>query len=97
MAVLRNVDGTEMLIDCNCGCDNGIRFRIDKEDFDYYCFMSYTNGNFYREQNDTMWKVLCRKLKKIWAIIRNKDFHYADIVMTKDDFDKFRGYISSIN
>ena len=35
MAVLKNKDGTELLVDCNCGCDNGMRFRIDKEDIDY--------------------------------------------------------------
>lgn len=96
MAALKNKDGTEFLIDCCCGCDDGIRFRIDKEDFDYYCFMSYTNGNFYSEQNETVWGVLSKKLKKIWAIIRNKDFYYAEVFMTKDDFNEFREYINNI-
>lgn len=96
MAVLKNSDGTEILIDCCCKCDDGIRFRINKMDFDYYCLMTYTNGAFYRDQDDTIWKVLCNKFKKILAIIRNKDFYYAEIVMTKDDFDEFKGYINSI-
>ena len=39
MAVLKNKEGTEFLVDCGCGCDEGIRFRIDKEDFDFYCFI----------------------------------------------------------
>ena len=97
MAVLRSKDGRDMLIDCSCGCDNGVRFRIDKEDFDNYCFMSYTNGKFYTEQCEGMWRVFCKKLKKIWAIIRNKDFHYADMFMTKDEFDEFKEYINSID
>ena len=97
MAVLKNKDNTEMYIDCNCGCDSGIRFRIDKEDFDYYCFMSFTNGNFYMEQGDKITRVLSKKLKKIWAIIRNKDFYYSDIIMTKDDFNEFKKYINSID
>lgn len=96
MAVLKNKNNTELLVDCSCGCDEGIRFRIDKEDFDYYCFMTYTNGRFYSEQNDKLWKVFCKKLKKIWAIIRNKDFYYAEVVMTKEQFDKFKEYINSI-
>lgn len=96
MAVLKNKDGTELLVDCCCGCNEGIRFRVDKNDFDYYCFMSYTNGNFYREQGDTFWRVLSKKLEKIWAIIRNKDFYYSEVVMTKDEFDEFREYINSI-
>ena len=72
MAVLKNKTGTELLVDCGCGCDDGIRFRVDKEDFDYYCFMSYTSGNFYRDQADTLWRVFLKKLKKVWAIIMRK-------------------------
>lgn len=98
MAVLKSKDGTELLVDCCCGCNEGIRLRIDKfdEDLDYYCFMYYTNGQFYREQDDKMWIVFCKKLKKIWAIIRNKDFYYAEVTMSKDEFNEFREYINSI-
>lgn len=96
MAVLKNSDGTELLVDCSCGCNDGFRFRIDKMDYDYYCFMSYTNGAFYRDQEDTFWRVLRKKLKKIWAIIRNKDYYYGEVVMTKDDFEEFRKYINAV-
>lgn len=98
MSVLKNKDGKELYVDCCCGCDEGIRFKIDKfvDDFDYYCFMTYTNGQFYREQGDKLWRVFCKKLKKIWAIIRNKDFYYAEVIMTKNDFNEFREYINSI-
>lgn len=96
MAVLKNKNGTELYVDCCCGCDDGIRFRVNKDDFDYYCFMSYTNGQFYREQDDKMWRVFCKKLKKIWAIIRNKDFYYAEVTMTKDEFNEFREYINAV-
>lgn len=95
MAVLKNTDGTEMLVDCCCGCDKGIRFRIEKDD-DYYCFMSYTNGNFYREQGDTILDVICKKLKKVWAIIRNKDFYYAEMMLTKAEFEEFKKYINEV-
>ena len=96
MAVLKSKDGTELLVDCHCGCDSGIRFRVDKEDDDGYWFMSYTNGKFYTEQFQGMWRVFCRKLKKILAIIRNKDFYYAEMFITKDEFEEFREYINSI-
>ena len=33
------------------------------------------------------------KLKKIWAIIRNKDFYYSDIVLTKEDFKEFKKWV----
>ena len=96
MSVLKNKDGTELLVDCHCGCDSGIRFKIDKEDDDYYCFASYTNGKFYTEQCEGMWRVFRKKLKKIWAIIRNKDFYYTEFFMTNSEFDEFREYINSI-
>ena len=97
MAVLKNKDGKELYVDCCCGCDSGIRFKVDKDDdFDCYFVMTYTNGNFYEEQADTIWGVLYGKFKKIWAIIRNKDFYYSDLVMTKDDFNEFKEYINSI-
>ena len=96
MAALKNKDGTELYIDCHCGCNEGIRFRVNKDDFDYYCFMSYTNGNFYKEQCEKMWCVLYKKLKKIGAIIRNKDYYYNELIMTKEEFNEFKEYINSI-
>lgn len=97
MAVLKNKDGKELYIDCCCGCDEGIRFKINKDDdFDYYFIMTYTNGSFYKEQGETIWGVLCKKFKKTWAIIRNKDFYYSEVVMTKDDFNEFKEYLNSI-
>lgn len=96
MAVLKNKDGREMYIDCLCGCDQGIRFRIDKDDLNYYCFMSYTNGKFYTEQSNTFYGTFRRKMRKIWAIIRNKDYRYSEIEMTKEEFDEFKEYINSI-
>ena len=96
MAILRSKDGAEILVNCTCGCDNGVLFKIDKEDDDYYCFMTYTNSMFYTEQYDG-WSLFCKKLKRIWAIIRNKDYHYTDTFMTKAEFDEFREYINSID
>lgn len=94
MAVFKNNDGTELYVDCCCKCNDGIRIRIDKDAFGYYSYISYTNGTFYTDQGDTILKVIRKKLKKIWAIIRNKDFYYAEICMTKDEFDLFKEYIN---
>jgi hypothetical protein len=96
MAVLKSNDNTNLIISCKCGCDEGIRFQIDKDDYDMYNIMTYLNGRFYAEQCETFWQVLCKKLKKICAVIRNKDFYYSEIVMTKDDFVEFKEYVNSI-
>ena len=96
MAVFKNKGGTDLFIDCMCGCDQGIRFKIDKDDLDYYCFMTYTNGSYYSERRETFWRVFYRKLKKIWSVVANKDFYYSDIIMTKEEFEEFKEYINSI-
>lgn len=53
-------------------------------------------GSFYSEQDETIWRIICKKLRKIWAIIRNKDFYYSDVIMSKSDFVKFREMINSM-
>jgi hypothetical protein len=44
-----------------------------------------------------MWRVLCKKLKRILAIIMNKDHHYADTFLTKTEFEEFKEYINAID
>ena len=47
MATLKSSDNKEMIITCRCGCDEGIRVKID-ESFGDYCYLSYISGNFYK-------------------------------------------------
>lgn len=89
MAVFKNFKDDELIISCKCGCDEGIHFKIENYEDSDYAFLSYTNGNFYTQQIPSF-----EKLKKIWAIIRNKDFYYSDIVLTKDDFNEFKEWIN---
>lgn len=96
MAVMKSKNSNDLVVDCRCGCDTGIRIRIDKDDEDSYCFLTYTNGNYYREQSDKLWCVIYKKLNKIWHIFRNKDYYYSDICMTKAEFKEFQEYVSSI-
>lgn len=88
MAVLKTKDNSEMAIICKCGCDEGIRIKIDTE-FGDYAYMSYVSGNFYKEQCG-----IIQKLKKIWDIIRNKDFYYSDIIMTKEDWEEYKKWVN---
>ena len=93
MAVLKSEDGKELLVDCSDGCDEGMRLRIDPEGPFGFCFVSFTSGNYYRDQY-TMWDLFCKKLKKIIAIIRNQDYYYSEIEMTYEDFERFKEYIN---
>lgn len=92
MAVLKSKDNKELIISCKCGCDEGVHIKIDDSCGDY-AYQVFTNGNFYKEQYG-MFGVLKEKLKKILAIIRNKDYYYSDIIMSKEDFNEFKDWIN---
>lgn len=94
MSVLKTKDGRELILSCRCGCDDGIHFKIDK-DFEDYMYMMYTNVNFYRDQDNGFFRTLVNKLRKIFAIIFNRDYYYAEAVFSKEDFEEFREYINS--
>jgi hypothetical protein len=96
MAVMRSKNGKELMVDCECGCSEGVRIKVNTEDFDMYFLVTYTNGNFYRDQNESIFGVIKKKLKKIYAILANKDYCYSEICMTKDDFKEFKEFISGI-
>lgn len=93
MAVFKTTDETELIVSCNCGCENGIHLRIDKDDEKWYTIMTYTNGNFYRDQTN-VFHTFKNKLKKIWAIIRNKDYYYSDVIMSKEEYQELKAYLN---
>ena len=51
--------------------------------------MTYLSGNWYKEQAEFI-----KKLKKIWAIIRNKDFYYSEIILNKKDWEEYKKWIN---
>lgn len=90
MAVLKNTKDNELIITCHCGCDDSVHISVEDFSDGSYAFMTYMNGNFYSEQKHPF----IEKIKKIWAIIRNKDYFYSDVVMTKDEFNGFVEWIN---
>lgn len=96
MAVMISEDKKDLIVTCKCGCQEAIHIKIDDEDkdSDYYAIQTYMNGNWYRDQGDRVLRTIGRKLKKIWAIIRNKDYYYSDVLMSREDFKKFKEYIN---
>ena len=92
MAVFKTKDNSEMVVMCKCGCDEGLRVKIDEE-FGDYAYLTYVSGNWYAEQ-EGVFRRFIEKLKKIWEIIRNKDFYYSEIIMSKEDFEKYKKWIN---
>lgn len=101
MAVLKSDDGKDLIVTCECGCDEGIHIRIEKyhgvnPETDSFAYATCLNSNWYRDQGKKMKYVIWDKLRKIWAIIRSKDFYYSEILMTRKDFETFREYINGV-
>ena len=105
MSVLKSEDDKDLIVTCRCGCDEGLHIRIERDEAadnidpenDTFCYVTCLNSNWYRDQGKKIWRVIYEKLRKIWAIIRNKDFYYSEIIMSRKDFELFREYIGEID
>ena len=89
-------DKKELVVTCNCGCEEGVHIiKIEPDEYDdSVAYLAYISGNFYKEQEKSFWNIFRDKIKKIFCIIRNKDFYYSDIRMDKEDFQQFKEYIN---
>lgn len=84
-----------MIVTCSCGCDDGVHIiKVNPEYDGSIACLSYVSGNFYKKQENTFLGVFKNKLKNIWSIIRNKDYYYSDILMSKEDFQQLKDYIN---
>lgn len=95
MAVMISQDKKDLIVSCKCGCDQGIHFRLEHfDDLDSMMYMSVLSGKFYRDQEMSIFGIIRSKLKRIWAVIRNKDYYYSDMSMSVEDFQVFKEYIN---
>ena len=76
----------------------GLKVIVDKEDMeDSGVLMAFFSSDYYHTQNMSIFNVIKTKLKKIWYIIRNKDYCYSEILLTGKEFDEFRNHLNKIN
>ena len=96
MAVMISDDKKELIVTCKGGCQDTIHIKVDDKDKDndYYAIQTYMNSNWYRDQDDIVIRCIGRKLKKIWAIIRNKDYYYSEVLMSREDVRKYKEYVN---
>ena len=95
MSVLISSDKKELIVTCDCGCGQAFNIIIDRDpDLDQYAYMCFMKNNFVTEYEKNPLRTLKIKLKKIWFILRGKDYCYSDTVMSKKDFEEFKRYIN---
>ena len=95
MAIMKSKDGKNLIVDCSCGCDEGLRIRINEFDKDTYAILTYTSGNFYKDQKN-WWCIFKLKCKKIWHIIKGKDYCYSEILISKEEFKELKEYLNEV-
>lgn len=57
MAVLLSKDKKELIVSCSCGCEDSFHLTIDCDDDTDYAFLSYMNGDFYRNKNTSFFVI----------------------------------------
>ena len=89
----------DMLVTCNCGCQEGMEFRFVKEKYD-----DINNTDYFIELCTSEWgseqdhgiRRLKFVIQKIWKIIRGKDFYYSEIMLTPEQWKEFKAKINEV-
>ena len=79
---------------CSCGCGSGIVLKAEK-DGDYGYFLSLVSDKWYTSST-TAWERFKEKCKRIWCIIRNKEYYYFDICVRKKDLEEFKEFVAKM-
>ena len=75
---------------CNCGCINGFSFTFrieDDDDLDYVYLSTFASG-FYAYQCKFL-KILKERIKAAWFMLRGKEYHLHEVILTKEQWDDF--------
>ncbi len=84
-----------MALFCSCGCHDGVVLKIDKDIDGKIAFLSLVSDKFYSEQNGFFLR-LGEKIKRIWRILRNKEYCYFEIVLKEKDIEEFKGFVNKM-
>lgn len=85
--------GNEFIAFCNCGCGNGVVLKFDNEDDELS--MQLVSDNFYFMQNKGKMS-LKEKIKRIWYIIKGKEYCYFDILIDKKELQEFKEFVEKL-
>ena len=94
--IYRNVNGGKcFLINCSCGCGDEIEIRVypDKEYGDVS--INIVASKWYAEQCGVFGQIK-KKLRKIWWVIRGKDYYHCDLILKKDQWTEFAKLVNEI-
>lgn len=93
---LKDDENKNATLYCSCGCENGIIIRAEKaNENEPCCTLSFVNDIWYTSQN-TGWDIFKEKCKRIWAILRNKEYYYFYITIRSKELESFKKFIAEM-
>lgn len=94
MSVFFTKDKQELIVTCNCGCEEAFHLKVNRdEEDDFYSVLYFMKSNFDTEYAASPWRAFKIKMRKIRCILRNKDYYYSDVILTKEDFAELKRYL----
>lgn len=78
---------------CSCGCNKGVALKAETDNWG--CYLSLVSDVFHM-QADTGWDRFKKKCKRIWSIVRNKEYIYFDICIDPDDLKEFKEFVAKM-
>lgn len=79
---------------CKCGCGNGVILKADN-DKDFGISLQLVSDNFYGGYSNRK-NSIKEKIKRIWYIIRNKEYCYFDILIDRNELQEFKEFIMKL-
>lgn len=78
---------------CKCGCMDGVVLKADNTDNELS--LQLVSDYFYLMQSKG--KISLReKLKRIWFIIRGKEYCYFDILIDNEELQRFKEFVAGL-
>ena len=87
------MENNEYATFCECGCGNGVHLKAYKEDGELS--VQLVSNNFYSGRKNIK-NSLKEKLKRIWYIIANKEYCYFEILIHKNELQKFKDFVAKL-
>lgn len=87
------MNNNEYVTFCKCGCGNGVILKFDNEDDELS--VQLVSDNFYSIQNKGKMPIK-EKLKRIWYVVRGKEYCYFDILIDKNELHEFKEFIARL-
>lgn len=78
---------------CDCGCENGVILKTENDENGYYISLV---SDIYYTSHKTGWSRFKERCKRIWRIIRNKEYYYFEICIHGDDIKEFKKFVENM-